>query len=88
MNITQRLLNLILAHCYQFTDHAIESMDQDGLTLNDCVYCLSTGRVRRTWKRQRKYEIEGPSVDGRRIRVVARLIGSRGARIITWYEVH
>ena len=86
MNITQRLLNLILAHSYQFTEHAIEAMDEDGLTLNDCVHCLSTGRIRRTWKRQRKYEIEGRSVDGRRIRVVVRLITPRLARIITLYE--
>lgn len=88
MDITQRLLNLILAHRYQFTDHAVESMDEDGLTLNDVIYCLSTGHVRRTWKRQRKYEIEGRSVDGRRIRVVARLIGPQLCRIITLYEVH
>ncbi len=87
MNIARRLLNLILVHRYQLTDHAIESMDEDDLTLNDVIFCLSTGRVRRTWKRQRKYEIEGRSVDGRRIRVVARLIGPRLGRIITLYEV-
>ncbi len=46
MNITQRLLNLILARRYQVTDHAIESMDEDDLTLNDVIFCLSTGRVR------------------------------------------
>lgn len=62
-------------------------MDEDDLTLNDVIFCLSTGPVRRTWKRQRKYEIEGRSVDGRRIRVVARLIGPRLGRIITLYEV-
>lgn len=87
MNIARRLLNLILVHRYQLTDYAIESMDEDDLTLNDVIFCLSTGRVRRTWKRQRKYEIAGRSVDGRRIRVVARLIGPRLGRIITLYEV-
>ena len=87
MNITRRLLNLVLAHCYQFTEHALESMDEDGFTLNDVISCLSTGRARRSWKRQRKYEIEGRAVDGRRIRVVARLIGPSLARMITVYEI-
>lgn len=87
MDPSERILNLILAHRYQFTDHAFESMDEDDLTLNDVLFCLSTGRCRRTWKRQRKYEIQGRSVDGRVMRVVARLIKSRLVRIITIYEV-
>ena len=86
MEITEQVLNLILAHCYQLTDHAIESMDEDDLTLNDVVSCLSTGDARRAWKRQRKYEIQGRSVDGRPMRVVARLINPRMVRIITLYE--
>lgn len=88
MEITARILNLMLGHCYQLTDHAIESMDENDLTLNDLLSCLGTGRVRRAWKRQRKYEIQGHSVDGRRIRVVARLISPRIVRIITLYEVN
>ncbi len=87
MDIAQRLLNLILARCYQLTDHAIESMDEDNLTLNDILSCFGTGRARRSWPRQRKYEIEGRSVDGRVLRVIGRLIGRRLLRIITVYEV-
>lgn len=87
MDIVLLLLKLILARRYQLTDHAIESMDEDGLTLNDVISCLSRGRLRRTWKRQRKYEIQGQSVNGRAIRVVGRLIGTRLLRIITVYEV-
>ena len=87
MDVTERILNLILARRYQFTEHAIESMDEDDLRLNDVLSCLRTGQIRRSWKRQRKYEIQGESVDGRPTRVVARLIGARLARIITVYEV-
>jgi hypothetical protein len=87
MRITQRLLNLILARRYQMTDHALESMDEDGLTLNDLLSCLDTGRLRRSWPRQRKYEIEGRAVDGRPTRVVARLLEGGRVRIITTYEV-
>ncbi len=87
MNITRRLLNLLLARRYQITDHALESLDEDDLTFNDVVSGVASGRRRRSWPRQRKYEIEGRSVDGRRVRVVARLIGARLVRIITVYEV-
>jgi hypothetical protein len=87
MDIVLLLLKLILARRYQSTDHAIESMDEDGLTLNDVISCLSRGRLRRTWKRQRKYEVQGQAVDGRAMRIVDRLIGTRLLRIITVYEV-
>lgn len=87
MRIAQRLLNLVLARHYQLTDHALESMDEGGLTLNDLLSCLDTGRLRRSWPRQRKYEIEGRAVDGRPTRVVARLLEGGRVRIITIYEI-
>lgn len=87
MDLARRILNLILAHRYQFTEHATESMDEDNLTLNDVLFCLSTGRVRRTWKRIRKYEIQGRAVGGQPIRMVARLLNQQLVRIITVYEV-
>lgn len=87
MDIPQRLLKLILARRYQMTDHAIESLDEDDLTLNDIIACLANGRRRRSWPREHKYEIEGTSVDGRRLRVVIRLIDGNLLRIITVYEV-
>jgi len=59
MEITRRLLNLVLARCYQMTDHALESLDEHGFTLNDILSRLATGRVRRSWPRQGKYEVDG-----------------------------
>ena len=87
MNIARRLLNLVLARRYQITDHALDSMDEDNLAFNDVVACLASGRLRRSWPRQRKYEVEGASVDGRPVRTVARLIAESTVRIITVYEV-
>ena len=87
MEPSQRLLRLILARRYQMTDHAIESLDEEGLTLNDVLACLAEGRRRRSWPREHKYEIEGLSTDGRVLRLVARLIDGGVARIITVYEV-
>ena len=59
MQIARRLLNLMLARHYQMTDHALESLDEEGFVLNDVLSCLATGRLRRSWPRQRKYEVEG-----------------------------
>jgi hypothetical protein len=87
MDVVRRLLNLVRAHRYQVTEHALESLDEHNLTLNDVVTCLDGGRVRRSWKRQRKYEIEGRALDGRPMRLIARLLSPPLARIITAYEV-
>jgi len=87
MDIADRFLHLILSHRYQLTEHAIEAMDEDNLTLNDIVACLAGGYVRRSWKRARKYEIEGYAVDARLIRIIGRLLSPRLVRIITVYEV-
>lgn len=87
MELTQRMLGLVLAHRFQVTDHALESMDDDGLTFSDLICGVATGRVRRSWPRTRKYEIEGRAIDGRTIRVVMRLPETSLVRIITVYAV-
>lgn len=87
MDVVKNILRLILARRYQFTDHALDALDEHRLSLADVLFCLSTGVCRRSWPRQRKYEVEGRSIDGRRIRVIIRLLAGRVARIITLYEV-
>jgi hypothetical protein len=87
MEIAIRFLGLVLAYRYQFTEHALEKLDEGGLTLHDVISCLAGGRVRRSWPRERKYENEGRAMDGRFVRVVGRLIRPRLLRIITVYEV-
>lgn len=87
MDIVRRFLHLVLLHRFRLTDHALESLDDHDLTLNDIIACLSEGALRRRWPRQRKYEIAGSSADGRAIRVIIRLLGPNLVRIITVYEV-
>ena len=87
MNIVRSLFHLVLTGHYQITDHAIESLDEDGLSMRDIVCCLATGVLRRKWPRQRKYEVDGRGIDGRPIRVVLRLLTTSLARIITVYEI-
>lgn len=88
MDIVVYFQNLFRSHRYEMTDHAIDSMDEDDIALADLASCLHNGRLRRSWPRIRKYEIEGLAIDGRCIRVVTRLTEDRFLRIITVYEVH
>jgi len=88
MDIVSLMLRLLLAGRYEMTEHAIESMDDDQFELQDLVSCLRTGRVRRSWPRLKKYEVDGRATDGRSMRMVNRLIESGDLRIITVYEVH
>jgi hypothetical protein len=88
MNLVRRLLSLLLTRRYQATDHALEGLDDDQLSFADVLACLVSGRVRRSWPRQRKYEVEGRAVDGRRVRVIVRLLPGPRVRIITVYEVY
>jgi hypothetical protein len=87
MDIVSLLLRLILSHRYEMTDHALDSMDDDNLGVMDLIICLRTGRLRRSWPRIKKYEVEGSAVDGRFIRLVGRLTDDGYLRIITVYEI-
>jgi hypothetical protein len=87
MDVLQDFRRLLLSHRYRLTDHALEAIDEHSLALVDIIACISNGRLRRRWPRQRKYEVEGRSVDGRLIRVIIRLLAPAFIRIITVYEV-
>jgi len=87
VEITAKLLDLLLRHEYEMTDHALESMDEDDFTPHDLIACLAVGKLRRSWKRARKYEIEGRSIDGRLMRIVATLKNPRFSRSVTAYEI-
>jgi hypothetical protein len=87
MDVAKTIFYLLLARRYDLTDHAIDSMDDDGLTFGDILACAGRGRLRRAWPRQRKYEIEGQTLGGCPMRIIARLLGAGKVRIITVYEV-
>ncbi|HEY3244178.1 MAG TPA: DUF4258 domain-containing protein [Phycisphaerae bacterium] len=83
MDIIAKLLSLLLRGQYEFTQHALEELDEDNLTYDDVLSCFASGSLRRAWRGQRKYEVQGRAIDGRGMRVIARLIGPRRLRIIT-----
>lgn len=88
MDIRLKLYAMLLAHHFEITEHALEALDDDGFSLDDVTACVALCKVRRSWPRQRKHELEGRATDGRAMRVVVRLIRSDWLRIITVYEIH
>ena len=71
---------------FYLTEHAEIEATADGFDVYDIERAVLTGRLRRTWPREEKYEVVGLAVDGRRLGVVCRITPGRKVRIITVYE--
>ena len=71
---------------YYLTEHADNEAADDGFDIFDIEHGILTGRVRRTWPREGKYEIVGLALDGRPIGTVCRVTQTNKVRVITVYE--
>jgi hypothetical protein len=71
---------------YYLTEHADEEAAMDRFDIYDIEEGILTGKVRRTWPREHKYEVVGTSLDGRRIGVICRITQTNKVRVITVYE--
>jgi hypothetical protein len=71
---------------YYLTEHADEEAMIDDFSIYDVENGILTGKIRRTWPKEGKYEVIGESLDGRTIGIVCRLTLSRKVRVITVYE--
>lgn len=49
---------------------------------------IFTGKIRRTWPREGKYEVVGKALDGRPIGIICRITPGGKVRVITVYEDH
>ncbi|MGO9413782.1 MAG: DUF4258 domain-containing protein [Syntrophobacteraceae bacterium] len=56
------------------------------ILIYDIEQGILTGKIRRSWPREGKYELIGSALDGRSIGVVCRITTSGKVRIITVYE--
>lgn len=83
--ILERMRRLVHESEYVATTHAQEAMEDDELTIFDVERCLLTGRiVERQRDRQRgewKYLVQGQTLDGSAMVVVAK-IGPTGRLVI------
>ena len=71
---------------YYLTEHADVEAGEDDFDIYDVEHGILSGKVRRRWKRETKYEIVGVALDGRPIGIVCRVTRSGKVRVITVYE--
>jgi hypothetical protein len=68
------------------TEHADYEAEAEGFDIYDVEYGILTGKIRRTWPREGKYEVVGSALDGRPVGIVCRITQTGKVRIITVYE--
>ncbi|GMV34099.1 MAG: hypothetical protein DCC59_10115 [Chloroflexi bacterium] len=71
---------------YYLTEHADDEALEDGFDIYDIENGILTGRIRKTWPKEEKFEVIGRSLDGRAIGVICRLTQGGKVRIITVYQ--
>jgi hypothetical protein len=71
---------------YYLTEHADDEAMQDGFDIYDVESGILTGKIRKTWPKEQKFEIIGKSLDGRAIGSVCRFTKGGKIRVITVYE--
>jgi hypothetical protein len=77
---------LIRNGLYYFTHHSLVELENDGLDEFDAETALLHGKIRKSWAGESKFEIIGPSNDGRTIGIVCKITKHLKLRIITGYE--
>ncbi len=71
---------------YYLTEHADDEAMQDEFDIYDIENGILSGRIRKTWPKEGKFEIVGKSLDGREIGVICRLTSGGKVRVITVYQ--
>lgn len=81
-----QIQELVRNGLYYLTEHADDEAMADGFDIYDVEHGILTGRIRRVWPREGKYEIVGSALDGRPIGAVCRITQTGKIRVITVYE--
>lgn len=75
MSKIRQIQALVRNGLYYLTEHADNEAMAEDFDIYDVEYGLLTGKIRRTWPREGKYEIVGLALYGRPIGVVCRNYG-------------
>ncbi|MFA0765830.1 MAG: hypothetical protein BDTLLHRC_000783 [Candidatus Fervidibacter sp.] len=86
MGRLRQIQTLVRHGLYYLTEHADDEASADGFDIYDVEHAILTGKIRRTWLRERKYEIFGSALDGRPVGIVCRITKAGKVRVITVYE--
>jgi hypothetical protein len=81
-----QIQNLVRNGLYYLTEHADDEAAMDGFDIYDVEQGILTGKIRRTWPKEGKYEVLGSALDGRSIGIVCRITQTSKVRVITVYE--
>jgi hypothetical protein len=82
----RRIKELVRNGLYYLTEHADDEALTEGFDIYDIENGILTGRIRRTWPREGKYEVVGSALDRRPIGVICRITQTGKVRVITVYE--
>lgn len=85
MSRITRIRELVLDGLYYLTEHALAEAEAEGLTIFDVEHVILTGRIRRSWPRENKYEVVGTALDGNPTGTVCRISRAGKVRVITVY---
>ena len=86
MSKIKQIQSLVRNGLYYLTEHADDEAITDGFDIYDVEQGILTGKVRRTWPKEGKYEVVGLALDRRRIGLVCRITQTGKVRVITVYE--
>jgi hypothetical protein len=78
--------SLVRNGLYYLTEHADDEAQADGFDIYDIEQGMLSGKIRRSWPKDGKFEIAGTSMDGRAIGIVCRITSGGKARVITVYD--
>ena len=86
MSRIAQIQTLVRNGLYYLTEHGDDEAAADGFDVYDVEQGILTGKIRRTWPKEAKYEVVGSGLDGRRIGIVCRITQAGKVRVITVYE--
>ena len=86
MSKIAQIQTLVRNGLYYLTEHADDEAVADGFDIYDVEQGILTGKIRRTWPKEGKYEVVGSALDGRRIGIICRITQTGKVRVITVYE--
>ena len=86
MSRISEVQSLVRNGLYYLTEHADDEAMQDKFNIHDVENGILTGKIRKNWPKEQKFEIIGKALDGRVIGTVCRFTKGGKVRVITVYE--
>ena len=86
MSKVKQIQALVRTGLFYLTEHADTEATAEGFDIYDVEHGVLTGKIRRIWPRENKYELVGSALDGRPIGIVCRVTRTVKVRVITIYE--